>query len=122
MFVAHRSQLHPVPDELSDRRAVLVEPLSGNPLVRLYRRFASTGCRETAPRYVSLGAVRRMAASFPRGWRHREFYLVSVAALALRGTFLFRPVAWLLQLLESPFTAWGPLRGLCWVLVAELRR
>jgi threonine dehydrogenase-like Zn-dependent dehydrogenase len=28
MFVAHRSQLHPLPDELSDRRAVLVEPLS----------------------------------------------------------------------------------------------
>jgi len=28
MFVAHRSQLHAVPDDLSDRRAVLVEPLS----------------------------------------------------------------------------------------------
>ncbi len=28
MLVAHRSQLHPVPDEISDRRAVLVEPLS----------------------------------------------------------------------------------------------
>jgi threonine dehydrogenase-like Zn-dependent dehydrogenase len=28
MFVAHRSQLHPVPDELPDRKAVLVEPLS----------------------------------------------------------------------------------------------
>ncbi len=28
MFVAHRSQLHAVPDELSDRRAVLVEPLA----------------------------------------------------------------------------------------------
>src|SRR5581483_11337478 len=28
LFVAHRSQLHPVPDELSDRRAVLIEPLS----------------------------------------------------------------------------------------------
>jgi threonine dehydrogenase-like Zn-dependent dehydrogenase len=28
MFVAHRSQLHPVPDELPDRKAVLVEPLA----------------------------------------------------------------------------------------------
>lgn len=28
MLVAHRSQLHPIPDELSDRRAVLVEPLA----------------------------------------------------------------------------------------------
>jgi threonine dehydrogenase-like Zn-dependent dehydrogenase len=28
MFVAHRSQLKPVPDELPDRKAVLVEPLS----------------------------------------------------------------------------------------------
>ena len=28
MFVAHRSQLHPVPDDLSDRKAVLVEPLA----------------------------------------------------------------------------------------------
>jgi len=28
MFVAHRSQLHVVPEELSDRRAVLIEPLS----------------------------------------------------------------------------------------------
>ena len=28
MFVAHRSQLHPLPDGLSDRKAVLVEPLS----------------------------------------------------------------------------------------------
>ncbi|HSL67218.1 MAG TPA: alcohol dehydrogenase catalytic domain-containing protein [Actinomycetota bacterium] len=28
MFVAHRSQLHPVPDRVSDRRAVLVEPLA----------------------------------------------------------------------------------------------
>jgi SAM-dependent methyltransferase len=103
-------------------RAVMVEPLAGNPLVRLYRCFAATGCRETAPRYVSLGAVRRMAASFPRGWRHREFYLFSVVALALRGTPLFRPISWLLQLLELPFTTWGPFRGLCWVLVAELRR
>ncbi|MBW3663493.1 MAG: zinc-binding dehydrogenase [Actinobacteria bacterium] len=28
MFVAHRSQLHPIPDELPDERAVLVEPLA----------------------------------------------------------------------------------------------
>jgi threonine dehydrogenase-like Zn-dependent dehydrogenase len=28
MLVAHRSQLHPVPDSLSDRQAVLVEPLA----------------------------------------------------------------------------------------------
>jgi threonine dehydrogenase-like Zn-dependent dehydrogenase len=28
MFVAHRSQLHPVPDGLSERKAVLLEPLS----------------------------------------------------------------------------------------------
>jgi threonine dehydrogenase-like Zn-dependent dehydrogenase len=28
MFVAHRSQLHPLPDGMSDRRAVLVEPLA----------------------------------------------------------------------------------------------
>jgi threonine dehydrogenase-like Zn-dependent dehydrogenase len=28
MFVAHRSQLHPLPEELSNRKAVLVEPLS----------------------------------------------------------------------------------------------
>jgi threonine dehydrogenase-like Zn-dependent dehydrogenase len=28
MFVAHRSQLHPVPDAMPDRRAVLVEPLA----------------------------------------------------------------------------------------------
>lgn len=28
MFVAHRSQLHPVPEGLPDRRAVLVEPLA----------------------------------------------------------------------------------------------
>ncbi len=28
MFVGHRSQLHPVPDDLEDRRAVLIEPLS----------------------------------------------------------------------------------------------
>jgi threonine dehydrogenase-like Zn-dependent dehydrogenase len=27
-FVAHRSQLHPIPDELSERRGVLIEPLS----------------------------------------------------------------------------------------------
>src|SRR6185503_8329315 len=27
-FVAHRSQLHPVPDELTDERAMLLEPLS----------------------------------------------------------------------------------------------
>jgi threonine dehydrogenase-like Zn-dependent dehydrogenase len=28
MLVAHRSQLHPVPDQMSDHRAVLIEPLS----------------------------------------------------------------------------------------------
>ena len=28
MFVAHRSQLHPVPDAMTDRQAVLVEPLA----------------------------------------------------------------------------------------------
>lgn len=28
MLVAHRSQLHPVPDSMNDRRAVLVEPLA----------------------------------------------------------------------------------------------
>lgn len=28
MLVAHRSQLHPVPDEVSDERAVLVEPMA----------------------------------------------------------------------------------------------
>jgi threonine dehydrogenase-like Zn-dependent dehydrogenase len=27
-FVAHRSQMHPLPDELSERRGVLIEPLS----------------------------------------------------------------------------------------------
>jgi threonine dehydrogenase-like Zn-dependent dehydrogenase len=28
MLVAHRSQLHPVPDRMTDTRAVLVEPLA----------------------------------------------------------------------------------------------
>ena len=103
-------------------RALMVEPLAGNPLVRLYRRLSPTGCRETAPRYVTLGALREMARLFPGGWRHKEHYLFSVGALALRRTPLYRPISWLLQLLEAPLAAVGPLRGLCWVVVAELRR
>jgi SAM-dependent methyltransferase len=106
----------------SGGRALLFEPLAGNPLVRLYRRLSPTGCRETAPRYVTLGALRAMAQAFPGGWRHKEHYLISVAALALRRTPLYRPAAWLLQLLETPLIGLGPLRGLCWVVVAELRR
>lgn len=103
-------------------RAMMVEPLSGNPLVRLYRRLAASGCRETAPRYVSLGDLDKMAELFPRGWRHRELYLISVGALALRGTPLFWPVATLLQAIDLPLSMWAPLRRLCWVVVAELRR
>jgi SAM-dependent methyltransferase len=103
-------------------RALMVEPLAGNPLVRLYRRLSPTGCRETTPRYVTLGALRQVAKRFPGGWRHKEHYLFSVGALALRRTPLYRPVAGLLQLLEAPLASIGPLRGLCWVVVAELRR
>ncbi|HEY3108346.1 MAG TPA: class I SAM-dependent methyltransferase [Chloroflexota bacterium] len=103
-------------------RALMVEPLRDNPLVRLYRRFAPTGCRETAPRYVSLDDLRQMAWHFPRGWRHRDLYLLSIPALALRGTRLFGPVTALLQALERPLTMWSPLRRFCWVVVAELRR
>ncbi|TAK25810.1 MAG: class I SAM-dependent methyltransferase [Chloroflexota bacterium] len=103
-------------------RAIFVEPLRHNPLVSLYRRFSPTGCRETAPRYISLGDARRMGRLFPRGIRHREFYFFSVAALAARGTALFRPLATILQWLELPLTMWTPLRAFCWVIVAELRR
>jgi SAM-dependent methyltransferase len=103
-------------------RALMVEPMRDNPFVRLYRRFAPTGCRETAPRYASLDELRRMAAHFPRGWRHRDLYLLSIPALALRGTPAYRPVASLLQMLERPLTMWPPLRRFCWVVVAELRR
>jgi SAM-dependent methyltransferase len=103
-------------------RALMVEPLRDNPLVRLYRRFAPTGCRETAPRYVSLDELRRMAAHFPGGWRHRDLYLFSIPALALRGTRLFGPVTAVLQTLERPLTMLSPLRRFCWVVVAELRR
>lgn len=103
-------------------RALLIEPLSGNPLVQLYRRFAPTGCSETAPSYLSLGELRRLARHFPGGWRHRELYLLSVGALALRGTPLFRPLAALLQALDLRLSMLPPLRGLCWVVVAELRR
>jgi SAM-dependent methyltransferase len=103
-------------------RALMVEPLAGNPLVKLYRQLSPTGCRETAPRYVTLRALREMAKQFPGGWRHKEHYLFSVAALALRRTPLYRPASWLLQLLEGPLTGLWPLRGLCWVVVAELRR
>jgi ubiquinone/menaquinone biosynthesis C-methylase UbiE len=103
-------------------RALMVEPLAGNPLVKIYRRLSPTGCRETAPRYVTLRALREIAKAFPGGWRHKEHYLFSVAALALRRTPIYRPVAWLLQLLEAPLAGIGPLRGLCWVVVAELRR
>jgi hypothetical protein len=63
-----------------------------------------------------------MAAHFPRGWRHRDLYLLSIPALALRGTRLFGPVTALLQTLERPLTMWSPLRRFCWVVVAELRR
>ena len=103
-------------------RALMVEPLRDNPLVRLYRRLAPTGCRETAPRYVSLDELRRMASHFPGGWRHRDLYLFSIPALVLRGTPLFGPVTALLQALERPLTMWSPLRRFCWVVVAELRR
>jgi SAM-dependent methyltransferase len=103
-------------------RALMVEPLRDNPLVRLYRRFAPSGCRETAPRYVSLDEMRRMAAHFPRGWRHRDFYLLSVPALGLRGSPLYRPAMALLQAVERPLTMLPPLRRFCWVVVAELRR
>jgi ubiquinone/menaquinone biosynthesis C-methylase UbiE len=102
--------------------ALLLEPLSGNPLVRLYRRFAPIGCAETAPRYLSLAELRRLARHFPRGWRHRELYLGSVAALGLRGTPLFRPASALLQAIDLRLSMLPPLRSLCWVVVAELRR
>ena len=103
-------------------RALMVEPLAGNPLVRLYRRLSPTGCRETAPRYVTLGDLRALARLFPGGWRHKGHYLFSVVALALRRTPLHKPLARLLQLIEAPLAGLGPLRGLCWVVVAELRR
>jgi SAM-dependent methyltransferase len=103
-------------------RALMVEPMRDNPLVRLYRRFAPTGCRETAPRYVSLGDLRRMADLFARGWRHRELYLISIPALALRGTPFYGPVTALLQAVDALLTMWRPLRRFCWVAVVELRR
>jgi SAM-dependent methyltransferase len=103
-------------------RALMVEPLAGNPLVGMYRRLSPSGCRETSPRYITLGALRAIARGFPGGWRHKEHYLFSVASLALRRTPLYRPVAWLLQLLEAPLTGLGPLRNLCWVVVSEMRR
>jgi SAM-dependent methyltransferase len=105
----------------SGGRALMVEPLSRNPLVRLYRRFASSGCRETSPRYASLADLRAIAGDFT-AFRHRELYLVSIAALTLRGTPLFRPIADLLQTIELPLTMLPPLRPFCWVVVAELRR
>jgi SAM-dependent methyltransferase len=103
-------------------RALMIEPLRDNPFVRLYRRLAPTGCGETAPRYASLGELRRMAAHFPAGWRHHDLYLFSIPALVLRGTPLYRPATALLQALERPLTMWPPLRRFCWVVVAELRR
>jgi SAM-dependent methyltransferase len=126
-FTIAHIPLQPLASELArvlrpGGRALMVEPLRDNPLVRLYRRFAPTGCRETAPRYVSLDDLRRMAAHFPGGWRHRDLYLISIPALALRGTRLFRPASELLQTLERPLTMLPPLRRFCWVVVAELRR
>ncbi|MGZ4664963.1 MAG: zinc-dependent alcohol dehydrogenase [Frankiaceae bacterium] len=52
-FVAHRSQLHPVPDDLDDKRAVLVEPLACAVRAAL-RTLAESGDRVLV---VGAGAV-----------------------------------------------------------------
>ena len=102
-------------------RVVIVEPLAGNPLVALYRRFFSP-YRETRPRYVTLASL--AAAAGPAGLavtHHEEHYLLAVAALALPQAL--RPAAIAVFAAIDGVLLRLPGAGrLAWMTLVELRR
>jgi len=102
-------------------RAVILEPLAGNPAVGLYRRFASP-YRSTEPRYVTVAGLRRAAdASGLRLAHHEVHLLLAPAAAALPGG-LIAPVGRALARLDRHLLKIPGTETLAWMVVAEFER
>jgi glycosyltransferase involved in cell wall biosynthesis/ubiquinone/menaquinone biosynthesis C-methylase UbiE len=100
-------------------RIVVLEPLRGNPLVGLYRRWLSP-YRRTEPRYVTVAQIRSASPAL-RLAHHEEHFVVSVLTLLLPERFRWwvrKPsIAVDRLLLRVP-----GVRRLAWMTLAELEK
>ena len=63
----------------SDGQGAFIEPLAGNPLIRLYRRFAAPRIWRSITRYFDAGAIDDLRQPFGR-LRWKPFYIVSAGS------------------------------------------
>lgn len=100
-------------------RVIVLEPVRGNPLVWLHRRFISP-YRVTRPNYVTVAELETVSPDL-KLLRHEEHFLLSVAVLALPPPLarVLRPVLARVDraLLVLPF-----LRRFAWMTLAEWER
>jgi SAM-dependent methyltransferase len=100
-------------------RVVVLEPLAGHPLLRLYRRFLSP-YRATAPRYLTVAALAAAAPGL-RLRHHEEHYLGAVLALGLPAP-VAGPARRVLGRVDRELLRFRPLRAWAWMTLAELER
>ena len=100
-------------------RVVLLEPLAGNPLVGLYRRFLSP-YRATHPRYVCVADLRDAHPELALA-RHEEHYLSSVLVAGMEGR-LGRMLRTSLGAVDRVVLRVPFMRRFAWMTLAELTR
>jgi threonine dehydrogenase-like Zn-dependent dehydrogenase len=75
-FVAHDTQLHPVPDDMSDEQAVLVEPFAGGIHAALQTASALDGRRQPVVAVLGAGTMGLAAVAGLRRYLHDTMILV----------------------------------------------
>ena len=100
-------------------RAIFVEPLGHNPVFNFFRR--RTPMLRTSDEHPLLMRDLKLMRSFFDEVNVRFFHLITLAAVPLRNTALFKPVLNVLHGLDRALmTVIPPLRAWAWIAVIEM--
>jgi len=128
--ILHHTELHPVGREImrvlkSGGRALFIEPLAHNPLLRVFR-WLTPGRRTPTEQPMTIKQIGEFGRAF-RTLRYEGFYLLSIFPQGLYWLtgkqWLFRRSLWLAESIDRWLLRVCPLlKRYCWTVVIEVRK
>jgi ubiquinone/menaquinone biosynthesis C-methylase UbiE len=100
-----------------DGKIICDEPLIHNPVFQLYRRLTPHLRTEWETEHILSRKDIQLAEKYFGRVEKRFFYLFTLLAVPFRNTFLFKPILWFLEIVDSIILSLPGVKWLAWQIV-----
>lgn len=98
-------------------KVICTEPLVHNPIFQLYRKFTPQLRTEWEVQHISSRKEIKIAEKYFGKVEKKFFHLFTLLAVPFRNTFLFKPILWCLEVIDSIVLSLPGIKWLAWQIV-----